>query len=117
MMPAPETLTANAAPSDSDRNAAQAVYVLYALSCVFGITMIPGAFIAYLKRDSAPGTWLESHFRWQLRTFWFSLLWFVAGVLLCFVVIGFPVLAALWLWDLYRVIKGWTRLNDARPVD
>ena len=70
----------------------------------------------YIKRSEVRGTYLESHFRWQIRTFWFAMLWVVVAWLLVFTLIGIPVaftLASLaGLWVLYRVVRGWLRLND-----
>ena len=74
------------------------------------------------KRGEARGTYLESHFRWQIRTFWFALLWVVVAWLLVFTLIGIPLAIAVvsiaGLWVLYRVARGWLRLNDklAMPV-
>lgn len=98
------------------KNVALVVYVLYALSFLYGITAIAGVVIAYIKRDDVRGTWLESHFAWQIRTFWWGLVWTVAGVVLAFVGVGFLILLAVWIWAIYRVVKGWLRLNDGREV-
>ena len=70
----------------------------------------------FVKRDDVAGTWLESHFRWQIRTFWFGLLWSVLGVLSLVVVVGFAVLFANLVWFIYRIVKGWIRLNEGRPM-
>lgn len=94
----------------------QVVYVLYALSYFTGITAIVGIIINYVKREDAAGTWLESHFRWQIRTFWFGLLWAVIGAVTVFVAIGFAVLFANFCWIIYRIVKGWLNLNDNKPM-
>jgi uncharacterized membrane protein len=99
-----------------NRNVALVVYVLYALSFLYGITMIAGVVIAYVKRDDVKGTWLESHFRWQIATFWWGLLFAIIGLILAFFLIGFFILFAVWIWMIYRVVKGWLRLNDGREV-
>lgn len=74
----------------------------------------------YIKRSEVRGTYLESHFRWQIRTFWFALLWVVVAGLMAITVIGIPmafVLATIaGLWVLYRVMRGWLRLNDKREM-
>lgn len=98
------------------KNVALVVYVLYALSFLYGITAIAGVVIAYIKRDDVRGTWLESHFAWQIRTFWWGLAWTVVGVVLALVAVGFLILFAVWIWAIYRVVKGWLRLNDGREV-
>lgn len=98
------------------RNVALVVYVLYALSFLYGVTAIAGVVIAYIKRDDVRGTWLESHFAWQIRTFWWGLVWTALGIVLAIVGVGFLILLAVWIWAIYRVVKGWLRLNDGREV-
>ena len=75
-----------------------------------------------VNRGEARGTWLESHFRWQIRTFWFGLLWVVLCWLFVFATFGVGILIA-WLplgivglWLIYRIVKGWLRLVDRRPM-
>lgn len=116
----------------------QVVYALHALSLVigaFGSATVIGAFlfgwpsivaviINYVKRSEAEGTYLESHFRWQIRTFWYALLWTVVvgllGALLAIVLVGFAIwivgLFALGLWAIYRIARGWMRLSDRLPM-
>jgi uncharacterized membrane protein len=101
---------------NSLKSLVQVVYVLYALSYFTGITAIVGIIINYVKREDAAGTWLESHFRWQIRTFWFGLLWAVIGAITAFIVIGFAVLFANFCWIIYRIVKGWLNLNDNKPM-
>ncbi len=87
---------------------------------VFGLPSLIAVFLNYLKRSDVNGTWLESHFRWQIRTFWFTLLWLVVYGLLIITIVGIPIawilIALLGLWVGYRVIRGWVALADARPV-
>jgi uncharacterized membrane protein len=87
---------------------------------VFGLPSLVAVFINYLKRSDVNGTWLESHFRWQIRTFWFTFLWLIVYGLLIITIIGIPIawimIAMLGLWVGYRVIRGWVALADARPV-
>ena len=87
---------------------------------VFGLPSLIAVFINYLKRRDVKGTWLESHFRWQIRTFWFTFLWLVIYGLLVITLIGIPIawilIALLGLWVSYRVIRGWVALADTRPV-
>jgi uncharacterized membrane protein len=116
----------------------QIIYVLHAVSLVVGIVgtaTVIGAFllgwpsiiaviINYVKRGDARGTWLESHFDWQIRTFWYAAMWalfvFVLGLLLVIVVVGFAIWAvglfALGIWAIYRIALGWSRLNSRRPI-
>jgi uncharacterized membrane protein len=98
------------------KNIAMVVYILQALSFLWGITAIVGVIVNYVKRDDARGTVYESHFDWQIRTFWWGLLWAVLGVILIFVVVGFFILAAAWIWAIYRVVKGWLKLTEGKPV-
>lgn len=87
---------------------------------VFGLPSLIAVFINYLKRSDVNGTWLESHFSWQIRTFWFTFLWLVVYGLLIITIIGIPLawimIALLGLWVGYRVIRGWVALADSRPV-
>ena len=95
-------------------------------SFVFGWPSIVAVIINYVKRDEVRGSWLESHFRWQIRTFWFALLWVVivaaVSIPLAVVLIGIGTwvlgMAVLGVWAIYRVARGWIRLNarEAMPV-
>ena len=108
--------TAGDARETALRQLTMVVYVLQIASIIVGITLIAGVIINYLKRKDVEGTWLESHFRWQIRTFWYSLLWFGVGLALLIVVIGFFVLMALAMWLLYRAIKGWLELEEGKAM-
>jgi len=68
------------------------IYALYALSLFSGVTAIVAIVLNYIKLDDAKGTWLESHFRWQIRTFWWGLVWFILGGLTWIILIGWVVL-------------------------
>jgi uncharacterized membrane protein len=92
------------------------VYALYAFSYFAGITAIIGIVINYIKLEEVAGTWLESHFRWQMRTFWFGLLWALIGIATMLFLIGFVILFANCIWIIYRVIKGWLYFNDNQPM-
>ena len=98
------------------KNLTQVVYILYALSYFAGITAIIGIIINYVKKEEVAGTWLESHFRWQIRTFWFGLLWVVIGAATVVILIGFAILFANFCWIIYRIVKGWLNLNDNKPM-
>jgi uncharacterized membrane protein len=96
-----------------------------AVSFVFGIPSIIAVVMNYLKRSEATGTWLESHFRWQLRTFWFALLWvlvigFFSAPLILLLGLGLVTwvvgIIVVGVWILYRVIRGWLRLMDGQPI-
>ncbi len=92
------------------------VYALQAASFLFGFTFLVAVVINYIKKDDVSGTWLESHFRWQIRTFWFSLLWSIIGVITIFIVVGYFVLFANAIWLIYRIAKGWLYLADDKPM-
>ena len=95
-------------------NATLLVYALQAASFFLGVTFLAAVIVNYVKREDVQGTWLESHFRWQIRTFWYGVLWCVIGAITFPIVIGMFVLAADFIWILYRIIKGWLRLNDKK---
>ena len=93
-------------------------------SFIFGWPSIIAVIINYVKRGDARGTWLDSHFSWQIRTFWFAMLWsllvFLIGLPLTLVIVGFGIWAVgffiLGIWAIYRIVVGWTRLTSRRPV-
>lgn len=91
---------------------------------IFGLPSIIAVIMNYMRRSDARGTWLESHFTWQLRTFWFAALWVVliavASAPFMLILVGFFTfglgLAIIGLWVIYRVARGWLTLKDGRPV-
>ena len=117
-------------PLPSVLTIANVVYGLHALAIVIGLAgaaTVIGSFVGslpsiaavilnYAKRGDARGTWLESHYRWQIRTFWYAVLWVVIGILLALTIIGIPltiaVFAGLTVWVIYRIARGWLRLRD-----
>lgn len=101
---------------DSGKTIALVVYILQAAGFFIGLTFIVGAIINYVKRGDVKGTWLESHFKWQLRTFWFGILWNVIGVLTIVFTIGYLILAINFFWMIYRIVKGFIRLNDRKSM-
>jgi|SRR5687768_17106165 uncharacterized membrane protein len=110
------------------------IYALHAFSAVTGLVtaaLVVTAFLTgwpsiiavilnYVKRSDVRGTWLDSHFSWQIRTFWWSLLWVVIGLVLFITLIGIPIAYVLWIatgiWVLYRIIRGWIALSSERPM-
>ena len=93
------------------------VYALQIAGYFVGVTFVAGLIINYVKRKDVEGTWLASHFRWQIRTFWFGLLWCAIGLALLVVLVGIPILMGAAVWVLYRAIKGWIALSEGRPLD
>ena len=95
----------------------QVVYAMQALSFAFGVTALIGLVINYVKREDVAGTLYQSHFDWQIRTFWWGLLWSVLGFILIFAFgLGLVVLFVAWVWAIYRVVKGWLKLTEGKAV-
>ncbi len=111
-----ETVMLSEEKMESLKKLTMVVYVLYAFAYFAGVTALIGIVINYIKREEVAGTWLESHFRWQIRTFWFGLLWVFVGIATLFILVGFAILLANCIWIIYRVIKGWLYFNDNKPM-
>ncbi len=92
------------------------IYVLQAISFLIGITFIVAVVINYIKKGDVHGTWLDSHFRWQIRTFWFSLLWLILGLVTYFIVVGYFIIIVNIIWIIYRVVRGWLHLLDGKEM-
>src|SRR5947199_306441 len=93
------------------------VYALQAAGFLLPpVVWIVAVIINYVRKEEVAGTWLESHFRWQIRTFWFGLLWGVIGAVLLLVLVGYFVLLADAIWIIYRIVKGWLNLSENRPM-
>ena len=97
-----------------ERNLGNITYGLYAGAILFPVLAVAAIILNYVKREEVRGTLLERHFEWQIRTFWFSLLWLALGGALWLVIIGWLVLAAGSIWYLYRIIKGWLRFSEGK---
>jgi uncharacterized membrane protein len=135
-MPDERVLTGRVEPGESLITWTHVVYALHALSLItgiIGVATVAGAFLFgwpsiiavilnYVKRNEASGTWLESHFRWQIRTFWYGLLWVVLCALFVVVTLGVGLLivwlpfAIVGLWFIYRIARGWIQLKDRQPM-
>ena len=102
-------------PIVSDNMLAVGVYLLYIAGYFTGISALIGVIIAHVKVDDTDPV-LRSHYQFQIRTFWIGLLYNLTGIPLCFVLIGFPILAWWLVWSLIRIIKGITLLNDGKPI-
>jgi len=110
------------------------LYALHAFSAVTGMltpALIVTAFLTgwpsiiavilnYVKRGEVRGTWLDSHFSWQLRTFWYAVLWLGIGAILFVTLVGIPVAFVIWMltgvWVLYRIIRGWLALVSEKEL-
>jgi len=133
-VPAP---TSFGQPSANMVTVTHLIYALHGFAVFTGLVgsaTIIGSFVAslpsiaaivlnYWNQTAVRGTWLESHFRWQIRTFWFAVLWIVVAVVMLLTVIGIPfallVMGLAGLWVLYRVVRGWLALIGRRsmPLD
>jgi uncharacterized membrane protein len=137
-LPAVPSSDAGAAPVNPPVSGGLLAYALFGVAAVVGVVSsgfhliaplmgivgIVGVIVAYVKRNEALGTWVWSHFRWLIRTFWYSLLWAVIGwmvlLTLGLILIGIPIAVAIWvatsIWVLYRVVRGYLLFNESRPV-
>jgi uncharacterized membrane protein len=125
------------AVSDAPESAwtiANVVYALHTLAIIVGavgtatvigsflwsVPSILAVILNYAKRSEAYGTWLESHYRWQIRTFWFAAFWVFGASIMIVTIIGIPIafmiLTATSAWLIYRIARGWLRLRDRRPM-
>jgi uncharacterized membrane protein len=132
--PDPQPSAAVATVDQSLLSYTHVMYALHSLAVLIGVTTfhtIVGSFIGgipsivavvmnYARRSATRGTYLESHFRWQLRTFWFAVLWACVSVLVMLTIIGIFAglagLGALTIWIIYRLVRGWLALRDKRPM-
>jgi len=104
--------------ADPARNLAILVYILQGLSFFLGgITALVGVIINYVKMDEVRGTWIEPHFRWQIRTFWIGLLWLVIGTITLMLIVGWFILLGMAIWVIYRIVKGALALNDGKAPE
>lgn len=113
------------AAAGGDLTMAHVVYALYAASVLNGLTALIGVIIAHVKRGD-PDPLADNHYAWQIRSFWYGLALTVAAavatvVLVVVPVIGWLAIPLVWLalvvWYVWRVVKGWVRLGDRRPLD
>ncbi|HEX5055731.1 MAG TPA: hypothetical protein VFX02_04450 [Gammaproteobacteria bacterium] len=101
---------------ESTKTLTLVIYVLQAAAFFNGLTFVVGVIINYIKLEDVAGTWLASHFRWQMRTFWFGLLWCALGMVTIPIVIGFFILAVTGIWIIYRIVKGILRLLENKEM-
>jgi uncharacterized membrane protein len=133
-IPTPGATLASSMPPSSLISTTLLVYGLFGVAAVaglvssgfpliaplMGIVGIVALIIAYVKRSDAIGTWVASHLRWLIRTFWFSFLWGIVGSLLFVTIIGIPFAIGIWvattIWVLYRLVKGYMLFKDSNPI-
>ena len=115
-----QILSSNFEDFDRLKDITTLVYVLQAVQVLMIPTSIIAIIINYVKRSDVAGSLLDSHFKWQMRTFWWALLWFAIASFFIFIIIGiplgYPMLAVLYLWWIYRIVRGWVNLNKNQPM-
>jgi len=92
------------------------IYALQAASLLIGVTAIIAIVMNYVKHADVRGTMYDSHFTWQMRTFWFGLFGWVVGFITHFILIGYVIWGITYLWLIYRVVKGWMYLYESRGM-
>ncbi len=130
----PQVIPPQAPPLEGLKAWAHVIYGLHAFSVLVGVVTpafiltafllgwpsIIAVILNYVKRSETTGTFLESHFRWQIRTFWFAALWCVVGLVLWVTLVGIPLAFLIWIatgvWVAYRVIRGWLALAKDQPL-
>lgn len=133
-VPVPTPADPSRPGADGSLTLTHVIYGLHALSALAGVTsaaFVLTAFLSgwpsiiavilnYAKRGDVRGTWLESHFSWQIRTFWFALLWLLVAGSMMFTLIGIPaaivLMVAVGVWIVYRIVRGWLALLDHKPM-
>src|SRR6266705_5018962 len=132
--PNPSSETTVPHPSEDLITLTHVIYALHAFSAITGLlssALILTAFLTgwpsiiavilnYANRSEVRGTWLDSHFGWQIRTFWYALVWLVVGGMALVSFVGIPVALVVWvltgLWVLYRIARGWMTLSSEKPM-
>lgn len=100
----------------SHKNLALIGYALQALGLITGIAAVAGVILNYIKRSEVQGSYIASHFTWQIKTFWYGLLGIVIGAILSVIGIGVIIMFAVGIWYIYRIVKGWLALNEGKEL-
>ena len=111
-----ESVNDNKVSIEQNKTLTIVIYGLQATSFLFGITAIVGVVINYVKREEVIGTWLESHFKWQIRTFWWGFLGFLIGLITSYIFIGVIIYFITYVWVIYRVVKGFLNFNSQKDM-
>ncbi|MFT7771820.1 DUF4870 family protein [Roseateles sp.] len=93
-----------------------AVYVLYAVGIFTGLPALIAIIINHVKYGDTAGTLYQSHFRWQIRSFWWGLVWACVGWATAVFGVGLAVLALNWCWLVYRLVRGFLNWNDGKSM-
>ena len=102
--------------SPATKGAAKIVYILYLVSLLFGITGIIGVVMAYINKDDAP-EWVQTHYQFQIRTFWIGALFIFLGSILSVILIGWFLLLLWVVWLIVRSVKGMKALDEEKAID
>ena len=107
------TIVNNLTATDSDaKTHAIIAYCLLLVGLFTAIPMLVGAIWAMVKKSDAAGTLYHSHYRNAIRTFWWSLLWTIIGMILTIAIVGYLILAVTWVWAFYRLVKGFVKITS-----
>lgn len=107
-----------AAPAQavSNQNMAMIIYILYLVGFLIGLSALVGVILAHVNVNSEQDPILKSHFSYQIRTFWWGLLWVFIGALTSIILVGYLVLLGWFIWTLIRCIKGLSALNRQEAI-
>src|SRR5262245_391588 len=105
----------NAVEQSGSAETAKVIYILYLVGLVVGVTAIVGVIMAYVNKDTAPD-WLKTHYHYQIRTFWISILYWCVSIMLCFILIGFALLVVVLVWWIIHSVKGLQALEKRAPI-
>ncbi|WP_445425602.1 MULTISPECIES: DUF4870 family protein [unclassified Alishewanella] len=99
----------------TEKGNAKLVYILYLVGLLFGLAGIVGVVIAYVNKSDAPA-WLQTHYQFQIRTFWIGALYIILGGILALVLIGWFILLFWAIWLIVRSVKGMQALDKGLPI-
>ena len=133
-MPDDPLMRATLVPKPGMIKLTHVMYALHAFSALTGLVSaafnvtaflsgwpsIIAVALNFMNRGEVRESWLDSHFRWQMRTFWYALVWMLVAGLLALTLIGIPaaivLLLGVGIWVLYRLARGWSALGAERPL-
>ncbi|MEN8169164.1 MAG: hypothetical protein ABFS08_02980 [Pseudomonadota bacterium] len=108
------------ATEEQVKNGALIAYIAYGIGMLIPIATLIGLIVNFVKRGDAQGTWVESHHRWMLRTVLFSVVWTIVALVVMFIpvvnLLLWPAMVVLYIWYIYRVVKGFLSLNNQKPM-
>jgi uncharacterized membrane protein len=110
-----ESMSIERSTVEGDRTLALVAYVLHLVGAVAGVTSIVGLVINYVKRDRYDELF-DTHHAWMIRSFWWTLLWYVIGFVTIVIFIGWAILFLAWIWYIYRHVRGLVALVNGEPM-